>query len=449
MGPGVDEAGTALYCRPMHKSLTDIADRAAGSWLDTREGDIRAARASGSRAASRDLSLALRRHHDFEAGLLARAKQSVLDLRGQAAAYAADLRRQIDDLARERDDHISRQLAEAREQRQAALAALESRFGPGSARFSAQARALEQAERDHRAIRAAVSGRPLRRQLVGVYWLVLLLLAIAEVPINRLAFELFFQEQPLFSLVLAAAVGAALMFLAHLTGLLLRRAPPPPLWRQLRHWAALALILLVALALMYGLASMRQLYVQLLQNEGASLQQQVEGLLQGNAVNTVTQVASTQLGLAGYTLLTLNVTVFLVGAAASSLRHDPHPDYENAYKAEQRSRGRLVRTRARFESRIAEARKEHDARVRALDELLRETEAKHDQLAAQLAGVEPFVADTIARIANGVRSRSLAHVQGVLAGLPEGAGGAAIQEIRAASEADILRGLLAEADDPA
>ena len=432
-----------------HKSLLTIAQRTAGPWLDTRDGDIRSDRASGRRAASKDLALVARRHRDWEDGLLGRAKAATLALRSDLTALVSDLNRQVDDLARERDEHIGQKLHESREERQRALAALEARRGPSSARYSAQSRALEQAERDHRSVRAAVGGRLLRRQLVGSYAAVLLLLAVAEVPINRLAFELFFQEQPLLSLILAGAVGIALMFLAHLTGLLLRREPQPPLWRQIRHVGGIVLVLLVTGMLVYALATMRQLYIQLLQNEGGSLQQQVEAILRGNAAAAVKQVASTQLGAAGYTLIALNVTLFVVGAAASFLRHDPHPDYEAAWRAERRGHARLTRTRARFEARLDTVQKDHDARVQALDALLRETEARHDQVAAQAAAVEPFFAEMMARIANGVRSRSLAFVEGALAALPEGAAGGSIADIAAMREYDIRQALLTGGDGPA
>jgi hypothetical protein len=429
----------------MDKTWVDIAERAAQPWLETRDGDIRADRAAGRRAAAKDLVLVQRRHRDFEEGLLGRAKAAVLALKGELAVAGADLRRQVDDLARERDEHIGQRLREAREEQQRALAALQGKLGPSSAGYSAEARALEEAERQHRSIRAAVNGRPLRRHLVGTYFPILVFLALAEMPINRLAFELFFQETPGLSLLLALAVGAALMFLAHLVGLLVRREPQPPRWRQLRHAAAIVLILVVTGFLIYSVAVMRQLYVELVQNEGASLQDQVDAILRGGAASTVSHVASTRLGPAGYTLMVLNITVFLVGAAASFMRHDPHPDYEGAWQAERKWQKRLTRTRTRFEARLDAARREHDRRIRDLEQLLRETEARHEQLSARAAGIEPFYVDTVARIANAVRSHSLAFVEGALAALPEGAGGLPLSEIRASSEQEILRVLLEDA----
>jgi hypothetical protein len=430
-----------------NRSLLTIADRTVGPWLEVREGNVRADRTSGRRAAARDIALVTRRHQDFEDGLIGRAKAAMLALRTDLAATAADLRRQVDELARERDENIGQKLRESREARQAALTSLEKRYGPSSARYGSQARALEQAERDHRSIRAAVGGRLLRRQMRGVYLPALLFLALLEVPINRLAFELFFQDSPLFSLILAGGVGIVLMFLAHITGLLVRREPQPPRWRQARHVLAVLMILALSLAMIYGLASMRQLYVQMLQNDAGTLQQQVESILNSGAATAVTQVASTRLGIAGITLMVLNMAVFVVGAALSFLRHDPHPDYESAWRAEQRGRSRLTRMRGRFESRVGAAQKEHDVKIQALDELLRETEAKHDQLVVQASAIEPFFYDTVTRIANNVRGRSLAFVEGALAALPEGATGGSVNGLQASGEAEIRLRLLQGIDE--
>jgi hypothetical protein len=429
-----------------NKSLLTIADRTAGQWLEVREGDIRADRTTGRRAAARDIALVQRRHQDFEAGLVGRAKAAVLALRTELTAAAADNRRQVDDIARERDENIGQKLREAREGRQSTLASLENKYGPSSAKHSSQARALEHAERDHRSVRAAVGGRLLRVQLKRGYLPALAFLAVLEVPINRLAFELFFQDTPLFSLILAGGVGILLMFLAHTAGLLARREAQPGLWKQVRHGAALVLIIALSLAVIYGLASMRQLYVQMLQNDSGTLEQQVQAILNNGAATAVSHVVSTKLGIAGVTLMILNLAVFVVGATLSFIRHDPHPDYEAAWRAEQTAKRQLTRTRARYEARIATTRKEHDTKIQALDELLRETQSKHDQLATQAAAIEPFFFDTVDRIANAVRGRSLAFVEGALAALPDGIRGGAISDIQASTEEHIREQLLAGVD---
>ncbi len=429
----------------MDQDLRQIADRTLGGWLDYRESEIRADRTAGRRAASGDVALLIRRHADFQDGLIGRAKAAMLGFRGDLAAHARDLARQVADLARERDEHIGERLRECREERQQTLQALERSSGPRSAPFVAAQQAVEETEKAHRAIRAEVHGRPLRRSLVDVYLPLLAMLALIEVPVNRLAFELFFQEQPAFSLALAVAAGIVLMFFAHLVGMLIRRAEQPPRSMQIRRAAGAALFLLLTGSLIYVLASMRQLYVHLLETEATGgLQQQIERLMQGGTAGAIRQAASTGLGLAGLTLLVINVALFAFGAAASFLRHDAHPDYEAVWRAQQRARKRLARLTARHEKQAGEQQRTFDQRLGALDELMRETQARHDTLAGREAAIGPFFVDTMARVANTVRNRSLAFLEGALAALPAGATGASVAALQALPEADIRRRILPE-----
>ncbi|HEX3350826.1 MAG TPA: hypothetical protein VHS58_22265 [Acetobacteraceae bacterium] len=423
--------------------MRQIAERAAGPWLEYREAEVRADRATGRKAMSTNIALLERRHADFEAGLIGRAKAAVLALRAEVGVHASDLRRQLEDLARERDEHIGQKLIETRENRQVALQHLERTAGPLSARYAAAAKAVEDAERGLRAIRADVSGRPLRTAFVPFYLAALVALALIEVPVNRLAFELFFQEQPIFSLLLALAAGAVLIFFAHIVGTLIRRVEQPsPRAQQARRIGAIALFLILAGGLIYVLASMRQLYVHLLESEQGSLQQQVEALTNRGAASAISNVASTNLGTAGVTLLVINVVLFAVGAALSFMRHDPHPDYEAAHRAELRARRRLTRLRARYERVVGVRRQGFDQQQRALDALLRETQGKYDDVAGRAAAVEPFVNDTLALIANTVRNRSLAFLEGAIAALPPGSSHDSVSGLRAHTEAEIRAAIL-------
>jgi hypothetical protein len=433
----------------MDQSLRGIAERTCGPWLEYREGEARADRATG-RKASGDVALLARRHADMQDGLLGRARSAVLALRRDLADHAQNLHRQVGDLARERDEHIGQKLIECREQRQAVLGDLERTIGPRAAAYAAATRTLEETEKAHRTVRAEVHGRPLRRGLVQVYLPLLTFLALIEVPVNRLAFELFFQEQPAFSLALALAAGIVLMFFAHLVGLLARRMEQPAPWpQQLKKAAGIVLFLGLAFGLMYVLASMRQLFVQLLNAEQGSLAQQVEQLTRGGAAGTVARVTQTELGTAGWTLLMINVALFAFGAAASFLRHDPHPDYEAAWRGQERARKRLSRLRARYEKAVATRQREFDTRLTALDELLRETQGRHDQLAAEEAAVGPFFEETVARVANTVRNRSLAWLEGALAGIPPGTATAAVIAVQAMPEREVLRAIAPDGDTAA
>ena len=71
---------------------------------------------------------------------------------------------------------------------------------------------LKNAKDDYERIRAELN-RPLLTKFERVYMPFLAILAVAEVPINRQAFELFFSEAPAVILVLALATGIMLVFL--------------------------------------------------------------------------------------------------------------------------------------------------------------------------------------------------------------------------------------------
>ena len=341
-------------------------------------------------------------------------------------------------MARERDDHIAQRMADLREERQRVLHALDFAKGPASARFARSSLAGEEAEKAHRAVRAEVNGRPLRRSLVGFYLPVMILLALIEVPVNRLAFELFFQEQPAVSLALAFLVGGVLVFFAHMVGTLVRRMEnPSTTTQQVRRGFGLALFIGLAGVLMYLLAGMRQLYVRLLESEqGSSLSALVQGLTGGGTAQTIATVANEQLGTAGWTLLVLNVVIFVFGATAAFLRHDPHPDYEAAWRQQERTRRRLSRLRGRYERVSGAKSRGFDEQLASLDQLLRETEAKHDELAGRERQVEPFLQETVARMANTVRNRSMAFLEGAIGEIKGGVTGS-LDDVRAMPEAEV------------
>ena len=435
----------------MDQTLKQIASRTVGPWLESREAEIRAARAAGQRAATGDMALLQRRHADFQDGLLGRAKAAVLALRSELATYDRDLRRQIEDLARERDEHISHRMADLREEKQRVLHALDTTKGPASAPYARATLAGEEAERAHRAVRAQVNGRPLRRGLVGFYLPLMAALALVEAPVNRLAFELFFQEQPIISLALALVVGAVLIFFAHMIGTLIRRMEHPSQpGQQIKRGLGILLFAALTGVMMYLLAGMRQLYVRLLESEqGSNLSAIIDQLTRGGTASTLANVANEQLGTAGWTLLILNLVLFVFGATAAFLRHDPHPDYEAAWRAQDRARQRLTRLRTNYERAAGAKSREFDTQLASLDQLLRETQGKHDELVARAEAIAPFLAETTARIANTVRNRSLAFLEGAIAAIPKGPIIGSLDSVQALSEEEVRRRISEDVVQPA
>src|SRR3954452_10363049 len=114
----------------------------------------------------------------------------------------------------------------------------------------------------------------------------------------------------------------------------------------------------------------------------------IAGLTSGGTASAIRNVATEQLGTAGWTLLILNLVLFVFGATAAFLRHDPHPDYEPAWRSHERARRRLTRLRPRYERAASAKQREFDGQLGSLDQLLRETQAKHDELLAREQALE-------------------------------------------------------------
>ena len=89
-------------------------------------------------------------------------------------------------------------------------------------------------------------------------------LAFAEVWVNSKSFELFFASNQLISLLLASAVGAMLVFFAHITGASIKRALPETA-KNGRAKTTVSMIMLNSLVAVFVLflGKMRQAWVAL------------------------------------------------------------------------------------------------------------------------------------------------------------------------------------------
>lgn len=151
-------------------------------------------------------------------------------------------------------------------------------------------------------------------------------LAIAEVPINRLSFELFFRESPAISLVVSLLVGGVLVALSHRLGMLFCRFG----YFTRRHGWKVELsqvVVVTALigALCYGLSVLRQGFL------AAAIQPEIgfaEAMSGAGSLEMLRLNAS--LALEGWIFLFINLAVVLVGVSAAFFCHDGHPDFQKA-----------------------------------------------------------------------------------------------------------------------
>jgi len=236
---------------------------------------------------------------------------------------------------------------------------LEHELGHFSGEFRHYEDAALSAKEEKQKIEQLVA-RPLQIEYVDFYMPALICLAIAEVPINRLAFELFFESMPLVSLLISAAIGGLLIFFAHTIGVLLKRLQCREIEINRDNiYLTITLLAILTFLMMYFLGLMREKWVDV--NDATSLN--LESLIIA-ATNTEKGVAeSLALGAKGFTLLLLNLGIFTVGILLAYLRHDPHPFYEKAILAYLKAQEKVLLYKKKFEARKSELKKNQHKRI--------------------------------------------------------------------------------------
>ena len=222
---------------------------------------------------------------------------------------------------------------------------------------------LEVAHSTLRTIKIAVNNRPLSVQFVGPYIPFMLALAFAEVWVNRLAFELFFESTPIVSLFLATAIGAMLVFFAHVTGSAIKRSQSTEVVvSKGKTFFSMGILNALVVVFVFYLAKMRQAFVSITtaNEEGLGGMEdllktpdlpELSELMETNSV--MDSLVSANLGQEGIFLLLVNVAVYVCGFIAAFIRHDTHPDYEKAENEYNKHRSALVKATKSFDAKVA------------------------------------------------------------------------------------------------
>ena len=259
-------------------------------------------------------------------------------------------------------------------------------------------------------LRNYVNGRELQTHFYNVYFLFMVALSLAEVWINRLAFELFFESNPLISLFLAAAVGAVLVFFSHITGHVVR---------QIHHTnkvtASISLIALTSLSLVFifYLAKMRQAFVSIttLSTENITLENLIPNDLTelDNIIDTSVDISqnlfSTNIGEEGFFLLLVNIVVYVCGFIASYFRHDPHPDYEKLIKKNERINRKLLSLKSKHSHLLEELEKQYTNSLSKLNNEMNNIETNKDDLLNDLRQLDRLQKDSEKEITNALKTK--------------------------------------------
>ena len=300
---------------------------------------------------------------------LSKCESALRDLSTEVLTFRSITQDQIDVISQELDAELPAKQSEIFDKYEAEIEAVEAELGPKSANLENVTSKLEEAKANLTLVKQSLGNRELQTHFVGFYWPFMGCLALAEVSVNRLAFELFFAGSPLASMLLAIAVGVMLVFFAHISGVATKRAIPKSGSENAGTiFSMLLLNGLVALFILY-LAKMRQAFVSITSAQDESLEtifSREEGEILGSGINDVgalESLISTNIGQEGFFLLLVNVVVYVAGAVAALLRHDTHPDYEKLEKDVAKLNERSVFLKKRYQSKHSEVTKRRQERM--------------------------------------------------------------------------------------
>ncbi|MBF0334542.1 MAG: MAPEG family protein, partial [Alphaproteobacteria bacterium] len=307
--------------------------------------------------------------------------------------------------------------------------------GPASPRWMALEHAKASAERDFEQAKWALGRQPrmsmhlpLMRfahapfDRISIYTLLLLLLALLEVPINQRAIELTFRFSPLTSLLVAAFVGLGFVILAHFLGIAFLRMLHSRNGKRWRAFAfaitllAMAGLIIVTLYFMRGeLASVTSgaFRIENLLDTGVAVNVTVEPPPSSLLAKLMALLPWTETGgknaqaYAQFGLLLLNSMVFFIGTILSYVRHDPDSEFESAWRRgfdatrafeayEEAYTTELTGMTRNFDARIAEEERRAD-RIRDEVSLL---EQERERMKQQMANDIRLVMDVPAQQIN-------------------------------------------------
>lgn len=269
---------------------------------------------------------------------------------------------------------------------------IESDFGPKSAVYEDIQTRLSASDDRLKHITGSTGGRELQVQIERLYIPFMITLAFAEVWVNRLAFELFFESSPIISLFLAIAVGAVLVFFAHITGSSFKRSTSKEMPLDMsKFWVSMLAINSLVILFIYYLGKMREAFVRI--NDGQTLELDGANIFSDDLSSTIDIVSnstpidsfmSTDIGEKGLFLILVNVVVYACGAVAAFIRHDSHPDFEKILNTHTKLRKRSVALRKSYEDKISAIQKSTKDKHASLQKKLSEARSNLDDLASDI-----------------------------------------------------------------
>ncbi len=312
----------------MIKLIENIANKTLGSLVDPTGADHKKMSRQGEiDGRTEDPPSDSEQFGSSESDYLNNASERWRIFRNQCIFEKQRLSRDLDELqhkltvtSRSEEDLIS---AEQKKE----IDLLEAELGPNSDGRRVLKETYNKIDEELQNLKIALN-RPLDIKFVKTYVFFMFVLAIAEVPVNQMSFELIFNSLPIVTYLLAGAVGVLFLFFAHIVGSQLKRSQCPlTSANKDKVYLSIFFILFVSGVIMYFLGVMREGLVKM-DLMGSDLD--IDALLQSteNQANDPSKL-NFSLGQTGAFLILINFSIFLSGVLLAYFRHDANPYYED------------------------------------------------------------------------------------------------------------------------
>jgi len=287
------------------------------------------------------------------------------------------IEKEIEQARLEIEGEISSTIDKISDDKNSELDLLDAQYGTGTSEYKAIKNNYDKSESELSDVRKLLN-RALDVKFVHSYLPVMIILGIAEIPVNRLAFELFFEQSPLISLALSGAIGALFVFFAHIIGSQLRNTQCIELNRS-NSGTYIFLIALIAISLivMYFLGVMREQLVAVQASANLNLEDMLNEDTQNSFSGGITSLA---IGSKGLMLLLLNIAIFISGMILAYFRHDPHPQYEYLSNKYEKAKQQLLKYEKQYEMKQIEMLREYNQKHSFNKSLQRQREAQIESI---------------------------------------------------------------------
>jgi len=312
-----------------------------------------------------------------EIEILGEAESSWIKFKNEVSNFQQKIDLELEKTKSEIEGEISVNIDKISEDKNKELDLIEAEFGVATSEYKNLKGNFDAAEEEITEIRRLVN-RSLEVKFVNIYIPVMILLSLAEVPVNRLAFELFFEQSPIISLALSLAIGSLFVFFAHIIGSQLRHSQCKELSPETsKIFGTLAALFFMSLLVMYFLGIMREQLVAVQNSANLNL----EDLLNDDNQTSVTNgMTSLLIGSKGLMLLLLNLAIYISGVILAFFRHDPHPRYESASDNFEKAKTSLLKYQKRFEIKQVEKFREFNEKHSFNKSLQRKREASIESI---------------------------------------------------------------------